>query len=897
MVDTQEDNTVRQKMSAKLHIRLFSFVLAFAMAVSILPAGIFSVRGAGHNAVYNGDFNIANVSTQTVSGWSLNPSNPNHKVTVQNAVSCSGNALKIEATGTSYFYAQDFVVESGATYILSYQIRVDAADGLRYAPFLNDSNYRGGWWKDYATDPVCGVTDGWTEVYNVITVPKSVGENPANSQSKIQIGFKVYSGSGVLYLDNVSFAKTDIHLDDPNLDFENALTANSAPSNWQPASGQGLQVSSDTSVYHSGSQSIHVSKDSLLEASYLNSQVHIPVVEEDVYEFSFWMCSRNASPTATIRMELLAYGEDGSLLENNYLVYGSVASLNNGTERSEWTKVVTRAAMPAGTAYACMRFRVTRGTAELWLDDIFFEVVEDGVDCVVYYDDFHAVDESGNISTWKMQGNGAFSSENGGKLKVTDEAYIYNEMTCLMTGYTYCIKGEYTADVGGSVQLRFYDQFRQEYTGSRVTVPLQAGSKTFGLTVTAPSHTYAALYIGAETAGTVTVKDVTAYMLLQPQVARPNNTDPAWTEKANRDNVVSSVELYNGTPTLMIDGEPTASYFYLRPDLDDYLRTDAETRIHKSGLDLYITYGGSLYKGGCDPIWLSDGSIDYAAFDAVIYETLAANDDALVMVNIGMFAPKWWLEQNPDHQAMAHNGSSYIPLGDVSLASEKFRQEAGEVLRSLIRHMKTQNYYNRVFGLKISGGQSYEWFCWGTEVDQGPDYSAASQEGFRDYLQRKYGTDAALQAAWGNSSVTIATAAAPGWDQRCESSNVYMGSADTGEISRNIVDWNLWLNEASADSFLYYCQIAKEETENQIIVGGYNGYLWTNNSYDAQGMAHTAMDRVLDSEYVDWIASPISYNERLLGQSDTFMALIDSVQEHGKIYIAEQDNRTCLSDS
>ena len=902
---------MKQGISAKLHIRLMCAVMALVMLVSLLPAWALPVQAASqgkteeNSLLYNGSFDLPYTDAQTVSGWNLNVKNTNHTVIIQSSVvyGDSGNALKIEATGQSYIWATDFSVESGATYLLSYRVRVDAADGLQFAPFLNDSNYSGGWWKDYVTQPVSAVTDGWERVYALITIPESVGANANNPSSKVQLGFKVYQGSGTVYLDHVSFVKTDIYLDDPNLDFETAISETDAPANWNASikQYQTLTLQSDTSVYHSGTQSMHIYKDSLLEKSTVESTVYLPVDPANIYEFSFWMCSQNASPTATVRMDLQLYAEDGSQLcqeDGSYqIVQGTVAALNSGSERSGWTKVVTRAAPPEGAAYAVIRFTLTRGTAEVWLDDIFFEVVEDGTDCVVYYEDFHAVDESGNISHWQLSGNGKFAADNGGKLTVSGEAYIYNEMTCLMTDYTYCVKGNYTADIGGTAQLRFYDYQHSEYLDQRVTVPLQAGGSTFAINVTAPSNTYAALYIGSDQAGTVTTENVTVYMTAQPKQPNVNNTDPAWTSSANRDNVVSSVQVYNGTPTLMIDGEPTAAYFYLRPDLDAYLRTDAESRISESGLELYVTYGGNLYKGGCDPIWLEDGSVDYDAFDAVIYETLAASDDALVMVNIGMFAPQWWLEQNPEHQAQAHNGSSYIALNDVSLASEKFRQEAGEVLRLLISHMKEQSYYNRVFGLKISGGQSYEWMCLGTGSDQGPDYSQVSQEGFRAYLQSKYGTVEALQAAWGSDTVTFETATAPGWDARTESSNVYMGDADTGSLSRNMVDWNLWLNEASADSFLYYCQIAKEETDGQIIVGGYNGYLWTSNTYDSQGKAHTAMDRVLDSEYVDWIASPIAYNERLLGQSSTYMALIDSVQAHGKLYIAEQDNRTCLSDS
>ena len=889
---------MKKRASVKLHIPVLCAVLAIVLTAGALPVQAAVSGAATENSIlYNGSFDLSNLSTQTAPGWGLNQNSANHTVTIQDDVvyGNSGYALKIQATGQSYIYSANFSVESGATYLLSYWVRVDAAQNLKYAAFLNDSAYSGGWWLDYVTQPVSGVTDGWQEVHSVVTVPESVGSNPNNPDSKIQLGLKVYAGSGTIFLDAVSFEKLDIHLDDPNLSFEQVLSNQGEPANWQ-TKAEGVQIGTDSAVYHAGERSLYVNKTSLKEYSTVESTVHLPVTAGNVYEFSFWMCSRNASPTTTIRMDLQPYGEDGEPL--GQLIYGTTAMLNGGKDRSEWTKVVTRAAPPADAAYVSLRFTLTRGSAELWLDDIFFNVVEDGTDCVVYYEDFHAVDESGNISTWKLQGSGSFTAENGGKLTVTSgESYLYDTLECLATDYTYCLKGDYSANIGGAVQVRFYDYKRQEYLEARKTVALQAGGTSFAVNFTAPSHTYAAIYIGSDQAGTITVEDITVYMTAQPPKPKQNYLDADWSKKADRDNVVSSVEVYNGIPTLMIDGQPTASYFYLRPDLNAYLQTDAESRIAESGLELYVTYGGNLYKGGCDPIWLEDGSIDYDAFDAVIYDTLAASDNALVMVNIGMFAPKWWLAQNPDHQAQAHNGSSYIALDDVSLASEKFRQEAGEVLRSLLTHMKAQNYYNRVFGIKISGGQSYEWMHLGTGVDQGPDYSAASQEGFRTYLKNKYGTDAALQAAWGNNQVTLETAAAPGWNERCSSPNVYMGDADTGALSRNMVDWNLYLNEASADSFLYYCQIAKEETDNRIIVGGYNGYLWTSNSYDSQGMAHTAMDRVLDSAYVDWIASHIAYNERLLGQSSTYMALLDSVQAHGKLYIAEQDNRTCLSDS
>ena len=1330
--------------------------------ISLIRLGEVADVGDGKTSedsvLYNGTFDRYFSDPKVVDGWSLNPINPNHHTYIQSEIAHSGNAIAMNATGHSYIYAADFTVEPGNIYLLSYWVRIDEAKGLKFAPYMNDGNYKGGWWLDDAAQPLYGPTNGWVKITSAVSIPESVGNNPRNPEKKVQLGFQVYEGSGVIYLDDVSLVKTNVDASNPNLDFDlsgdvlynwssasyggkgsvtpssqarpgsngvsaqvyngsglgntllfskklpvkpnttyefsywvktqgsydtlvsnyfrqlaadgvnkatsltwdgnNQVTAWSdiispywhyqvqgevgwrqvtmsvttgngcyflelrfsvngagtyawfddvslretaqdvnldfettssvtgAPINWHLSTARSSEVlaEADDTMYHSGKQSYHIYKDSLLENSIIDSSAFIPVSPDNTYEFSYWVSSRNCSPTATIRMNMQLYRADGTRIymnDGNYqTMQGTVVDLNSGTERSQWTKVVTRAKPVDGAAYATMSFMISRGDAEVWIDDIFFEVVEDGTDCVVYYDDFHAVDQDGNTGDWTLEtlsGDAAFTAGGGGVLSISGEAYIYNEMKQIATDYTYTIRGKYTSDIGGTAELRFYDYQHKEIEDTRVTVPILADAEEFIISFTAPSNSYTRLYLGSDQTGAITFENVTVYMIAKSSksadwdgfwvwypenpvddaveeyrffrytfylddeaeyapfqltvddkyafylngeeidnnwdvgqdswanvasydltgkvkkgknvialkcynlvseaailfdgkftlknkstaIVASNNTvrstktvdeksmdwitmdydDSGWigckeygqppcspwgpvfynntlyinnvaevlgtsvpdtvtagrdlefsvklrldnaieanftptvtvyrrnsinkitsipltfinyskpldwpvgeefevqcrvaipdyfesgkytlqmdenmllltgdniyenkfldfsavaTESA-RDNVVSSVEVYNGTPTLMIDGQPMASHFYLRPDLNVYLQTDAETRIYKSGLELYITYGGNLYKGGCDPIWLSDGSIDYDAFDEVIYDVLAANNDALVMVQIGMFAPPWWIEQNPDHELLCDNGSQYIAIdNEVSLASEKFREEAGEVLRLLIRHMKEQSYYNRVFGLKIGGGQSYEWMIRGTGSNQGPDYSLVSREGFKKYLKKVYGTDEALQEAWGDSTVTLETAEAPGWNERNAPTTIYAGDIDTGKLSRNIVDWNLWLNEASADSFLYYCQIAKEETEGKIIVGGYNGYLWTSNSYDSQGMAHTAAERILDSEYVDWIASPISYNERILGQSDTYMALIDSVQEHGKLYIAEQDNRTYLSSS
>ncbi len=368
------------------------------------------------------------------------------------------------------------------------------------------------------------------------------------------------------------------------------------------------------------------------------------------------------------------------------------------------------------------------------------------------------------------------------------------------------------------------------------------------------------------------------------------------TENPDKDQpLVAKVESYNGAPTIMINDQPYSPAFYLRPDLNVYRQTDAEDRIAESTYELFITYQGCLGKGGQDVLWPSRDKIDYDAFDKAIISLLSASPSSYVMVNFGMFAPSWWKNENPGEVTVSMDANGNKTLGEgASFASKKWMEESGEVLRKLIQHMKTQSYYNRVYGLRITAGQTYEFMNYGVTANILPDYSDAALTAFREWLKEKYKTDAKLKAAWGDYSVTLDTAQIPTIAERQQST---YGTIYDIEEDRKCLDYNNFLTHLSADSLLYWAQICKEETSNEKIVGAYFGYLWTFGSYDGVGSTHSALRDVLNSPYVDFVASPINYNERLLGESTTYMSLLDTIQAYGKLYIQEQDNRTFKSTS
>ena len=390
-------------------------------------------------------------------------------------------------------------------------------------------------------------------------------------------------------------------------------------------------------------------------------------------------------------------------------------------------------------------------------------------------------------------------------------------------------------------------------------------------------------------------------MAFSPAQVKGGGTIANFTVTAEKmsETVSSEIAIVNGSPAIMINGNPYSATLYQKPYGTGFLQ-DGDERIYNSGIKLYVTYKGGLgvsnaikNKGGVgmnDDMWKEDGSLDFAAFDDEINATLAADSEAMIMVNINIFAPSWWINAHPDDASVVSDVSGTLKkTNDASFASETFIAEAGAKLRSIILHMTEQPYYSRVFGIKLSAGRTFEWMNYG-ENGEYSDYSVATRNGFRKYLRVKYTEVAALRSAWGDSSVTFDTAAVPSMSER--------GVSSLGMLVNNqrVVDFNNYVGYASAKAFLSYAKIVKENIPNDLIVGGYNGYLWFSNGHDGLTTAHTSLKRVLESEHVDFIASPANYGEKTLGRSTAVMSVADTVRAYGKLYIIEEDNRTSYAD-
>ena len=336
---------------------------------------------------------------------------------------------------------------------------------------------------------------------------------------------------------------------------------------------------------------------------------------------------------------------------------------------------------------------------------------------------------------------------------------------------------------------------------------------------------------------------------------------------------------------LVINGEKVAPMMYLREQTTVF-KTDYATGMDGAGVELMCLPNCRIYNmNNSGSMWTGYGKYDFSALDNVVYETLQGAPTAKLMLMMDADPPQWWLNDNPSAYAKDSKGQNV----GISYASEKWREDVGVFYRAMLEHVLKQPYASHIFAAKISAGTTYEWQYYGVTLNQCADFGTDALKAFRVWLKKKYGTVALLQKAWNNYSVTFETATVPTYEQR--KASTYQTLLD-GKAQRNVIDFHTFQCDMVTDSILYLSQIVKEACNDKWIVGTYNGYMTHGQTYEANGLANSSISRILESPFIDFLCSPICYDERLIGMSASYMMMVDSVIAAGKLPIIECDSRT-----
>ncbi len=353
--------------------------------------------------------------------------------------------------------------------------------------------------------------------------------------------------------------------------------------------------------------------------------------------------------------------------------------------------------------------------------------------------------------------------------------------------------------------------------------------------------------------------------------------------------LTASVRVQHGAPRLLVNGKPTAPLIFFF-NLQAMPAVKQSERYLREQVALAKDAGVHLYSIPLTWPRKADGEPDTEWADRQVDLILDLDPEAKVILRLfpGM-SWTWheWRDVPEGDQALFADGSR-APL---SAGSPLFWEPTDRAMARMIRHYEGARYCDRIVGYHLGGPDSENFAVQYRE--KGPDLSPANQARFRRWLAAKYPSDGAISEAWGRA-VALASAEVP----RPEPGRFPMHSVGWKAPveafydpvrQRDWIDYSDYSADLVARRIRDWARVIKRETGGRKLSVFFYGY-----TFELPGSfsGHDALQKVLACPDVDVLVSPYAYGDRGAGGAGAFMAPVDSVAAHGKLWLNEDDTRT-----
>jgi len=360
------------------------------------------------------------------------------------------------------------------------------------------------------------------------------------------------------------------------------------------------------------------------------------------------------------------------------------------------------------------------------------------------------------------------------------------------------------------------------------------------------------------------------------------------------------------------------------PEGIDLAETERFLKFHRQMLEAGIKMHTSILPSG----WIGDNSYDYHETDKILDMLFSTCPDICYIPRIKLNAPLLWQQKHPEELCVYYGGPQSVSeiaklvgtdkhdilgydspggqyggkdncpnvgglISNQSFASEKWLNDAGEALRQLIKHIEHGKYTDRIIGYHIGYGVSAECMMWGAWDGKFSDYGPAAKKCFYEWGFRKYGSMEKLSEVWMQEISSPELLFLPTPEMRKGTNDSLQKLFRADKEQKIVMDYEEFLSEVNAEALTNLCRLVKEEAGSQTLTGGFYGY--TAGLAESAEAGHLAIQKVLDSEYIDFIAAPNSYLCRAAGQPGAALAPEKSIALNGKVWINECDIRTHLA--
>ena len=282
----------------------------------------------------------------------------------------------------------------------------------------------------------------------------------------------------------------------------------------------------------------------------------------------------------------------------------------------------------------------------------------------------------------------------------------------------------------------------------------------------------------------------------------------------------TKVAMYNGVPTILIDGKPTTGLGYVTMIDQQNVRHknvgNYENLMGKTGFPVArscISLGENIVIRWNPSTWIGPNRYDFSSVDEKARRLLKINPEMKIIFLIVADGARWWTLKHPESGGMLHRG------GIPDYLSEAWQNDAREAFRQMLAHIQSSDYGHAVIGYEFFAGKTMD--C-NYEVN---DETPAAIARFRDFLKKKYGTEVALRKAWKNETVTFATAKPTYLVESEDRIKNWEGPLllEDPETRCDFLDSKQFREEAFQNIILDFAKWIKEATHGRVIVGARTG--------------------------------------------------------------------------
>jgi hypothetical protein len=346
------------------------------------------------------------------------------------------------------------------------------------------------------------------------------------------------------------------------------------------------------------------------------------------------------------------------------------------------------------------------------------------------------------------------------------------------------------------------------------------------------------------------------------------------------------VREYKGRQAIFINGSPEPWIGHASINLQPGdISTFAEAGTH---FIIETAVGAGTVMEYDEPAWRGFGDLDYAQLDERVAMVLAARPDAKLVIRPNLTMPPRWLQEHPEDLSRVRHIDGREATVEVhampqpAFASAQWQAEQEALLRGLVRHIKEQPWASQVIAFWLTA-RPHEWFFCGTEKEFW-DYSAVSEAGFNEWLQKKSFLSGRLKTP----------VAIPDPVSRAGTGLDFHAATESGKLTAAYNQYESWLN---GDVVRRFAKAVKEETDGRSLVGCHYGYLFVlpDTHNQGRGRIMSSLTALIDCPEIDFVAGVIVPKHWGLDSHDMYSIAFEALRQRGKHYMLSNDHTFYLT--